>query len=165
MCDRRLHRPWRDRRGDAIYAQATNEADRAAAEIIGRRFDPRRTNRGISRDLRGMEAVKPPSNQKPQAVDLRFHESGGGDLNSRPLRPERRSGSLSTAWSEAIYPGQKPFSRVGPCRQMSSNTGVLWSVCGLRGDCYRTRELASAMSRLARRSAFLAFVRLTLLTP
>jgi len=89
MCDRRLHRPWRDRRRDAIYAQATNEADRAAAEIIGRRFDPRRTNRGISRDLRGMEAVKPPSNQKPQAGDLRFHESGGGDLNSRPLRPER----------------------------------------------------------------------------
>lgn len=30
-----------------IYAQATNEADRAAAETIGRRFDPRRANRGI----------------------------------------------------------------------------------------------------------------------
>jgi len=72
-----------------IYAQATNEADRAAAEIIGRRFDPRRTNRGISRDLRGMEAVKPPSKEKPQARDLRLRWSGGGDLNSRPLRPER----------------------------------------------------------------------------
>ena len=39
-----------------IYAQATNEADRAAAETIGRLFDPRRTNRGISRDPRGILA-------------------------------------------------------------------------------------------------------------
>jgi integrase len=42
-----------------VYARATTEADRAAAETVGRRFQPRATdqrdtNRGISRDRRGI---------------------------------------------------------------------------------------------------------------
>jgi len=89
-----------------IYARATNEADRAAAEAIGRLFDPERIERpnvahvardgrgiaancGISRDRRGTRANRGPSTKKPQASDLRLPWSGGGDLNSRPLRPER----------------------------------------------------------------------------
>ncbi len=89
-----------------VYARATSEADRAAAEAIGRLFDPDRierpvtahvardgrgieANRGISRDRRGARANRGPSTKKPQADDLRLHWSGGGDLNSRPLRPER----------------------------------------------------------------------------
>ena len=89
-----------------IYARATNEADRAAAEAIGRLFDPERIerpnvahvardgrgmepNRGISRDRRGTRANRGPTPKKPQADDLRLPWSGGGDLNSRPLRPER----------------------------------------------------------------------------
>ena len=89
-----------------IYAKATNEADRAAAEAIGHLFDPRRverdvvahgardgrgieSNRGISRDRRGTRANRGPGTKKPQASDLRLPWSGGGDLNSRPLRPER----------------------------------------------------------------------------
>jgi integrase len=89
-----------------IYAKATSEADRAAAEAIGRLFDPDRIerpnvahvaldgrgiepNRGIARDRRGTRANRGPSTKKPQADDLRLHWSGGGDLNSRPLRPER----------------------------------------------------------------------------
>jgi integrase len=89
-----------------IYARATNEADRAAADAIGRLFDPERierpnvahvardgrgieANRGIARDRRGMKSTGPPTRKKPQAGDLRLPWSGGGDLNSRPLRPER----------------------------------------------------------------------------
>ena len=89
-----------------VYARATTEADRAAAEAIGRLFDPDRiqqpnvahvardgrgieANRGISRDRRGTRANRGPATKKPQADDLRLHWSGGGDLNSRPLRPER----------------------------------------------------------------------------
>jgi integrase len=42
-----------------VYARATSEADRAAAETVGRHFQPRATdqrdtNRGISRDRRGI---------------------------------------------------------------------------------------------------------------
>ena len=89
-----------------IYARATTEADRAAAEAIGRLFDPQRierenvahvardgrgieANRGIARDRRGMRSNRGPATKKPQAADLRLPWSGGGDLNSRPLRPER----------------------------------------------------------------------------
>jgi hypothetical protein len=90
-----------------VYARATTEADRAAAEAIGRLFDPDRiegpaaaahsardgrgteANRGISRGRRGTRANRGPASKKPQADDLRLHWSGGGDLNSRPLRPER----------------------------------------------------------------------------
>ena len=67
-----------------IYARATNEADRAAAEAIGRLFDPDRIerpvtahvardgrgiepNRGISRDRRGTRANRGPATKKPQA--------------------------------------------------------------------------------------------------
>jgi hypothetical protein len=73
---------------------------------IGRLFDPDRiecpnvaniarhgrgieANRGIARDRGGMKKTGPPSSKKPQADDLRLQWSGGGDLNSRPLRPER----------------------------------------------------------------------------
>jgi len=89
-----------------IFAKATSEADRAAAEVIGRLFDPAQRerpvvahvardgrgmepSRGISRDRRGMKNTGPPTRKKPQAGDLRLPWSGGGDLNSRPLRPER----------------------------------------------------------------------------
>ena len=68
-----------------IYARATNEADRAAAEAIGRLFDPERierptvahvardgrgieANRGISRDRRGMRTTGPATRKKPQVV-------------------------------------------------------------------------------------------------
>ena len=89
-----------------VYAQAANEADRAAAEVIGRLFDPGQLerpvvahvardgrgmepSRGISRDRRGTKNNRGPTRKKPQAGDLRLPWSGGGDLNSRPLRPER----------------------------------------------------------------------------
>jgi hypothetical protein len=84
-----------------IYARATNEADRAAAEAIGRLFDPQRIEwenvahvardgHGMEpRDRRGTRSNRGPATKKPQAADLRLPWSGGGDLNSRPLRPER----------------------------------------------------------------------------
>lgn len=89
-----------------IYARVTTGADRAAAEAIGRLFDPDRiarpdvahvardgrgieANRGISRDRRGTRANRGPTRKKPQARGLRLRQSGGEDLNLRPLRPER----------------------------------------------------------------------------
>ena len=55
-----------------IYAKATSEADRAAAEAIGRLFDPRRTNRGISRDRRGIASGKAPSKRSRRRLTCGF---------------------------------------------------------------------------------------------
>lgn len=95
-----------------IYARATNEADRAAAEAIGRIFDPDRierpasthvardgrgieANRGISRDRRGTRANRGPASKKRQADDLRLHWSGGDSWTADRNTVDRRRISVA----------------------------------------------------------------------
>jgi integrase len=71
------------------YAQAVTEQQRAAAEVMGARF--------IDGSPRGKRGAEPPTGdrQDPAETTERACDqalcilSGGGDLNSRPLRPER----------------------------------------------------------------------------
>ena len=68
----------------ALYAQATTEADTAAATRIGDRLMPR-----AARDERAMEMSSDKRCPRPKRRDLPFYLSGRRDSNPRPQRPER----------------------------------------------------------------------------
>ncbi len=70
----------------AVYAQATPEADRAAAEAVGLRFSDAMRRR--PRDARGMNRLTHKQRVQCTHSDLRLW-SGCPDLNRGPLRPER----------------------------------------------------------------------------
>ena len=71
------------------YAQAVTEQQRAAADVMGARFidGSPRENAGRSRQ-RAIDRTPAKTTERACEQALSW-VSGGGDLNSRPLRPER----------------------------------------------------------------------------
>ena len=67
----------------AVYAQASTDADRAAAVLLGERFMP---TRGA---VAGLAQPKRAQAKRRNERDLRKRESGCRDLNPGPQRPER----------------------------------------------------------------------------
>jgi hypothetical protein len=118
--------------GRAIGAERPDVAARVLGRelpgpvvLVGERVHDLRTGRH-GPGVQGVDVV---------GDDVDRLRSGGGDLNSRPLRPERSAVELTTGRQEAISAGQRLVSGVGLCRRMSSNTASLWSVCGLCVVC------------------------------
>ena len=75
------------------YAQAVTELGEAAAEAMGERFMNIAPRAGRAMDSRSGDGGGHPEKRRRGPVTRPSRPvSGGGDLNSRPLRPERASG-------------------------------------------------------------------------
>jgi hypothetical protein len=107
-----------------LYAQVVTEQQQAAADAMAARFlDP------TPRDKRGMEAENEGREQAAETTERACEQalswlSGGGDLNSRPLRPEvesadtRRTDLDESAWSTG---------RADRCEQVRPKTTARWT--------------------------------------
>ncbi|HET9689585.1 MAG TPA: site-specific integrase [Acidimicrobiales bacterium] len=101
-----------------LYAQATQKADRDAAEALGTRFRPPTTapvvpadlpsSRRLVRAFRGLGGSGDSAEEAKSAADLHLRESGRRDSNPRPQRPEcipavlTRTDSNCSGWSGAV---------------------------------------------------------------
>gem|GEM_PF-100896 len=153
----------------AVYAQATTEADRAAADVLEARFVR------APRDIRGTESSRRAAAGPRDPADLPVRWSGRRDSNPRPQRPERcaltklryvpkdqeSSGVLAAAGGDASSrfasrrsePASNGFTsspsasaRRARKRSASRSSSSRMAVCGRRpADSSRRRSMATAM--------------------
>ena len=108
--------------GDYDYVEVPGLENTGVGAVTSPRYQPDGVTPARSRTTTdvlqmGLSPASPSLWVTKTPVDQRFRQSGRGDLNPRPQRPERCALELSTPWSGRERPGRRQFLVAGADRR------------------------------------------------